>query len=53
MSETKPTTLEQATPAKHNDNEKSSMPERGDEQRDQAPHDNPGKQPGEGEPQVG
>jgi hypothetical protein len=37
---------------KHNDNEKSKMPERHDEGRKQAPSDRPGKKPGEGETSV-
>lgn len=40
-------------PVKHSDNEKSQMPERGDAGRKQAPHDHPGKKPGEGETPVG
>jgi hypothetical protein len=40
-------------PAKHGDNEKSRMPERGDEARKQSPADQPGKTPGEGETSVG
>lgn len=35
--------------AEHSDNEKSKLPERGDENRKQAPHDRPGKQLGEGD----
>lgn len=42
-----------AKPAEHSDNEKSKLPERDDEGRKQAPHDNPGKKPGEGEAPVG
>ncbi|VXB66790.1 conserved hypothetical protein [Burkholderia sp. 8Y] len=42
-----------AQPAEHSDNEKSKLPERNDEGRKQAPHDHPGKQPGEGEAPVG
>ena len=49
-SETNPGT---GTPAEHSDNEKSKLPERDDENRKQAPHDRPGKQPGEGEAPVG
>lgn len=45
--------VKQPKPVKHNDNEKSRMPQRHDEHRDQAPHDKPGKQPGEGETPVG
>ncbi|WP_323071800.1 hypothetical protein [Mycetohabitans endofungorum] len=41
------------TPARHSDNEKSRMPERHDSGRKQAPHDHPGKAPGEGEVPVG
>ncbi|CBW74173.1 unnamed protein product [Mycetohabitans rhizoxinica HKI 454] len=41
------------TPARHSDNEKSRMPERHDSGRKQAPHDQPGKAPGEGELPVG
>lgn len=40
-------------PARHNDDARSRMPERGDQSRDQSPADRPGKQPGEGEPSVG
>jgi hypothetical protein len=40
-------------PVHHSDNESSKMPERDDHGRDQAPHDNPGKKPGEGEAPVG
>lgn len=58
MSETKepakdkPTVPEQPQPAVHSDNEKSKLPERSDEGRDQSPADRPGKKPGEGEPSV-
>ncbi|MEA3118600.1 MAG: hypothetical protein QOI13_1870 [Paraburkholderia sp.] len=45
--------LEPATPAKHNDDERSRMPERDDKQRKQSPADKPGKTPGEGETPVG
>ncbi|WP_212667380.1 hypothetical protein [Burkholderia sp. b14] len=41
------------TPAHHSDHEKSRMPERHDSGRKQAPHDRPGKAPGEGEVPVG
>ncbi|KMY84986.1 hypothetical protein BUMB_04508 [Candidatus Paraburkholderia calva] len=44
---------EAAQPAKHNDNEKSKLPERDDEGRKQGPNDQPGKQTGEGEAPVG
>ncbi len=40
-------------PAEHSDNEKSKLPERDDEHRKQAPNDQPGKQPGEGETPMG
>jgi len=40
-------------PARHNDDARSRMPERGDKSRDQSPADRPGKKPGEGEPSVG
>lgn len=59
MSETKepakdkPADIEHPQPAAHSDNEKSKLPKRDDEGRDQAPSDNPGKKPGEGEPPVG
>ena len=42
-----------ALPAEHSDNEKSKLPERDDEGRNQSPADSPGKKPGEGEPSVG
>lgn len=45
--------LQHPQPAHHNDNEKSKLPERGDEGRKQAPHDRPGKKSGEGETPVG
>lgn len=38
---------------RHNDNVHSSMPQRNDANRQQAPHDNPRRKPGEGEPSVG
>jgi hypothetical protein len=59
MSETKenapgkPADIEHPQPAVHSDNEKSKLPERDDESRDQSPADRPGKKPGEGEPSVG
>jgi hypothetical protein len=37
----------------HSDNEKSKLPERDDDARQQGPNDKPGKKPGEGEPEVG
>lgn len=40
-------------PAKHSDDQRSQMPERGDDTRKQSPADKPGKKPGEGEPPVG
>ncbi|MFM0740624.1 hypothetical protein PQQ51_25565 [Paraburkholderia xenovorans] len=49
---TDPTDIEHPQPATHSDNEKSKLPERHDEGRDQSPADRPGKQPGEGEPSV-
>jgi hypothetical protein len=42
-----------ALPAEHSDNEKSKLPERDDDARNQGPNDRPGKKPGEGEPDVG
>jgi hypothetical protein len=48
-----PNRTEDTKPAEHSDNEKSKLPERNDEGRKQAPHDNPGKKPGEGEAPVG
>ncbi|WP_144138548.1 hypothetical protein [Paraburkholderia sp. BCC1884] len=59
MSETKeggaqaPADLEHPQPAIHSDNEKSKLPERDDEARDESPADRPGKKPGEGEPSPG
>ncbi len=38
---------------RHNDNVHSTMPQRNDTKRRQAPHDNPNRKPGEGEPSVG
>ncbi len=38
---------------RHNDNAHSNMPQRNDAKRQQAPHDNPNRRPGEGEPSVG
>ncbi|NKJ46428.1 hypothetical protein CIC12_06650 [Burkholderia sp. SG-MS1] len=49
----KPADIEHPQPVKHSDNEKSKLPERRDEGRDQSPADRPGKKPGEGEPSVG
>jgi hypothetical protein len=40
-------------PTAHSDDDRSALPERGDQSRKQAPSDRPGKQPGEGEPPVG
>jgi len=40
-------------PARHNDDARSRMPDRGDKSREQSPADRPGKKPGEGEPPVG
>jgi hypothetical protein len=40
-------------PAEHNDNEKSTLPERDDAGRKQAPNDRPGHKSGEGETPVG
>jgi len=40
-------------PATHSDDPRSAMPERDDKHRKQAPSDQPGKKPGEGEPPVG
>lgn len=40
-------------PVEHSDNEKSKLPERGDEGRKQGPNDRPGKKSGEGEAPVG
>lgn len=56
MSETKqhtkdkPANIEHPQPTVHSDSEKSKLPERHDEGRDQSPADRPGKKPGEGEP---
>ena len=50
--ETKPADIEHPQPTKHSDNEKSKLPERHDEGRNQSPADHPGKKPGEGEPSV-
>ncbi len=47
------TDTEHPTPPVHSDNEKSKLPERQDEGRQQSPADQPGKKPGEGEPPVG
>jgi hypothetical protein len=58
MSETKvrgdqkPADMEHPQPVVHSDNEKSKLPERDDEGRNQSPADRPGKKPGEGEPSV-
>lgn len=51
--ETKPADIEHPQPAVHSDNEKSKLPERDDEGRDQSPADRPGKKSGEGETPVG
>jgi hypothetical protein len=48
-----PPDLAQPTPAKHNDDQRSHMPERDDKARKQSPADKPGKTPGEGETPVG
>jgi len=48
-----PTDLNNPQPAEHSGNEASKMPDRDDDQRKQAPSDQPGKKPGEGEPDVG
>ena len=45
--------LEHPGTAHHSDNEKSDLPERGDEARKQAPNDRPGRKSGEGETPVG
>ncbi|MCC8400597.1 hypothetical protein LJ655_01590 [Paraburkholderia sp. MMS20-SJTN17] len=45
--------LEHPRPAKHNDDERSRMPDRPDKTRKQSPADQPGKKPGEGETPVG
>ncbi|WP_144112351.1 hypothetical protein [Paraburkholderia sp. BCC1886] len=45
--------LDNPQPAIHSDNEKSKLPERDDEGRNQSPADRPGKKPGEGEPSAG
>jgi hypothetical protein len=45
--------LEHPKPAKHNDDQRSRMPERDDKARKQSPADKPGKAPGEGETPVG
>ena len=39
--------------AEHSDTDKSKLPERGDENRKQAPNDRPGHKSGEGETPVG
>jgi hypothetical protein len=49
---TTPPDLQHPPQAGHSDSEKSKMPERHDEKRNQSPADRPGKQPGEGEPSV-
>ncbi|CAE6951946.1 hypothetical protein [Paraburkholderia domus] len=49
---TKPSDIEHPQPAIHSDNEKSKLPERNDEGRNQSAADRPGKKPGEGEPSV-
>lgn len=48
----KPADIEHPQPAVHSDNEKSKLPERDDEGRNESPADRPGKKPGEGEPSV-
>jgi hypothetical protein len=48
-----PADMEHPQPAAHSDNEKSKLPERNDEGRNQSPADRPGKKDGEGEPSVG
>ncbi|BAN22470.1 hypothetical protein [Caballeronia insecticola] len=45
--------IENDKPVEHNDNEKSKLPERNDENRKQGPNDRPGKESGEGEAPVG
>ena len=40
-------------PPKHSDDSRSALPERNDKGRKQAPSDQPGRKPGEGEPSVG
>jgi hypothetical protein len=45
--------LDHPETAHHSDNEKSELPERGDEARKQAPNDRPGRKSGEGETPVG
>jgi hypothetical protein len=47
-----PADMEHPQPVTHSDNEKSKLPERDDEGRNQSPADRPGKKPGEGEPSV-
>ncbi len=59
MSETKerakvkPADIERPQPVVHSDNEKSKLPKRDDQGRNQSPADSPGQKPGEGEPSVG
>jgi len=48
-----PAEIAHPKPASHSDDERSRMPERGDQSREQSPADRPGKKPGEGEPPVG
>ena len=50
--DTKAPDLKHPQPVSHSDNEKSKLPERDDETRQQSPADRPGKKPGEGEPSV-
>jgi hypothetical protein len=45
--------MEHPEPARHNDDERSQLPERDDKNRKQSPADKPGQQPGEGETPVG
>lgn len=40
-------------PVEHSDSDKSKLPDRGDENRKQAPNDRPGHKSGEGETPVG
>jgi hypothetical protein len=49
---TTPSDLKHPPQAGHSDNEKSKLPDRHDETRNQSPADHPGKKPGEGEPSV-
>jgi hypothetical protein len=45
--------IQHPEPAEHSDTDKSKLPDRGDENRKQAPNDRPGHKSGEGETPVG